>query len=127
MSELPQSAVIPVTNATLQQLLEVGVPLIDVRRPDEWQATGMVPGSRPLTFFDARGECDPAAWLQALAEQVPPGEPLALICRSGQRTGRIAAFLQQTRAYPTIYDVNQGILGWLGENLPVAAAAAAGV
>lgn len=120
-----EPSIIPVDNRQLQQLLAKGVALVDVRRPEEWQASGVIRGSLQLTFFDAGGACDPAAWLDALGKQVPPGKPLALICRSGQRTGRIAAWLRQEGGYPTIYDACEGMLGWLAENLPVVATATA--
>lgn len=113
------AGVIPIDNRQLQELLAAGVPLIDVRRAEEWQATGVVPGSRLLTFFGSQGECDPAVWLQRLATLVPTGSPVTLICRSGYRTGLIAPLLLEAGMAPTVYDVREGILGWLGAGLPV--------
>lgn len=44
-----------IDNAQLKSLVEQGVPLYDVRRPDEWRQSGVVAGSRKLTFVDASG------------------------------------------------------------------------
>jgi len=111
--------IVPVDNLRLRQLLAAGVPLVDVRRAEEWEATGVVPGSRLLTFFGPQGECDTAAWLRRLATLVPTGSPLALICRSGYRTGLIAPLLLEVGLAPMVYDVREGILGWLEAGLPV--------
>ncbi|HAN55907.1 MAG TPA: sulfurtransferase, partial [Betaproteobacteria bacterium] len=42
-----------VDNAGLKTLLAQGVPIYDIRRPDEWRQTGVVQGSRKLTFVEA--------------------------------------------------------------------------
>ena len=114
-----------IDNVRLQELLRAGIPLVDVRRPEEWRHTGIVPESCLLTFFDARGDSDPGAWLRQLTALLPPGDTLALICRSGYRSGLIAEFLAETGLYRTLYNVREGILGWLEEGLPVAAAESA--
>ena len=61
------------------ELLRQGAAIIDVRRQDEWQLTGVVAGSHPLTFFDALGNSQPDEWLQQLDQLVPVGQPLLLI------------------------------------------------
>ena len=45
-----------VDNAGLKTLLAQGVPVYDIRRAEEWRATGVVEGSRKLTYVDARGD-----------------------------------------------------------------------
>ena len=42
-----------VDNAQLKTLIAQGVPVYDIRRPEEWRQTGVVEGSRTLTFVDA--------------------------------------------------------------------------
>ena len=59
--------VIHVDSAELQQLRTEGVPVIDVRRPEEWSKTGVIEGSHLLTFFDAKGRYDLGQWMPALA------------------------------------------------------------
>ncbi len=108
-----------IDNTQLQQLREQGVKLVDVRRPEEWQTTGVVEGSHLLTFFDHQGKSDPGSWLWQLKKFVSPGEPLMLICRTGHRTGIICEFLHAETAYKQVYNVAEGIMGWLREGLPV--------
>ena len=40
--------------------------VIDIRTQPEWEETGIVPGSKLLTYFDERGRADPA-WRALLA------------------------------------------------------------
>ena len=54
----------------LQSLLDQGMPIIDVRRPDEWQSSGVVESSYLLTFFDKRGNYDVEKWIADLHEIV---------------------------------------------------------
>lgn len=118
-----RAEVIDIDSATLARLAADGVPVIDIRTRPEWQETGIVPGSRLLTFFDERGRADPPAWLARLREAAPAERPVILICRSGNRTRAAAQFLTQQAGYRTVYHVRDGIRGWLRDGRTTAPAA----
>lgn len=119
---LPGAAgVIDIDNQQLKALIDKGVPLVDVRTPKEWHDTGVVKGSRRLMFFDERGRYDINSWLAELAAVAKPGEPVILICRSGNRSAKIATFLSQRTGYKTVYNVKNGIKQWLAEGNPTQA------
>ena len=107
--------VIDVDSAGLQRLRAEGVPVIDVRRPEEWSKTGVIEGSHLLTFFDAKGRYDLGRWLPALAAIAESNQPVALICRSGKRSGRVARLLDEQFGYRHVYSARDGILGWIEE------------
>ena len=65
--------------AETPDLLQRGAAIVDVRRPEEWQLTGTVADSIPLTFFDAEGNSDPLGWLEKLTQQVSDDIPLVLM------------------------------------------------
>lgn len=94
-----------------------GVRIIDVRRSEEWRATGIVPGSLLVTAFDAEGRLNPD-FLRSVQQQTHSSQPLLLICRSGNRSAKISAVLQQA-GYTHLYNVAGGILAWQSEGLPV--------
>ena len=107
--------VIDVDSAGLQRLRAEGVPVIDVRRAEEWSKTGVIEGSHLLTFFDAKGRYDLGRWLPALAAIADSDQPVALICRSGKRSGRVARLLDEQFGYRHVYSARDGILGWIEE------------
>jgi len=106
-------------NQQLRDFLTAGGALVDIRRQEEWQQTGVVAGSHLLTFFATDGSSNPDAWLAELDRLVPVEQPLALICRTGYRTELICDFLAEASGRKKIYNVTDGIFGWLAEQFPV--------
>lgn len=109
---------INVDNAQLKTLLAQGVPIYDVRRPEEWRATGVVEGSHKLTFVDAGGRLNPE-FLPRFSAEVDKNAPVILICRSGSRTDKLARELVEKMGYTQVYNVHSGIAGWISGNNPV--------
>ncbi len=95
------------------------VMLIDIRRPDEWQDTGVGEGAVPLDLRRA----DFVAAAGALLDG-DRSRPVALICARGVRSDRTAARLAEA-GFARVIDVPEGMLGsavgpgWLARGLPV--------
>ncbi|PKO94392.1 MAG: sulfurtransferase [Betaproteobacteria bacterium HGW-Betaproteobacteria-10] len=120
--------VIDIDNAELAKLMKSGVPIVDIRLQSEWEETGIVSGSRLLTFFDERGKVDAPAWLNKVSPIAQPEQPIIVICRSGNRTRAVSQFLSQQAGYKTVYNVKNGIKGWIaagGATQPAAQSIAA--
>lgn len=96
------------------------ITLIDIRRPDEWAATGSAAEAQRL---DLRRD----DFLDALAAAVngDPDAPIALICARGVRSARLGNRLREA-GFTRIIDVPEGMLGssagpgWVARGLPVA-------
>ncbi len=114
-----RAEVIDIDSAELARLTASGVPLIDIRTPGEWAESGLIAGSHPLTFFDERGKADPAAWLEKAKIIAKPGDPVIVICRSGNRTKAASRFLSQQAGYAKVYNAKEGIQVWIKENRPL--------
>ncbi len=110
-----EAAVIDIDNGELNRLVAIGVPLIDIRTAPEWQQTGIVPGSHLLTFFDEQGRSKPDAWLEKARPIAKPGDPLIVICRTGNRTKVVSQFLSDQAGYAKVYNVKNGISAWVKE------------
>ncbi len=115
--------IVDVDNAELARLMAAGVPVIDVRTAGEWKETGIVPGSRLLTYFDDDGKADPPAWLAKAQAYAKAGQPVAVICRSGNRTKAVSRYLSQEAGYTKVYNVKGGIRAWIAEGRATAPAA----
>lgn len=116
-TSVQQGGVSNVSNTELQALLDQGVTLVDIRLPEEWQQTGVVEGSKLLTLFEKSGAVAPD-FLANLQKVAPIDKPVALICRTGNRTRAGAEMLAQA-GYPQVYNVTHGITGWIKEGKAV--------
>ena len=105
-------------NQGLVRLLQQSVPVIDIRRPEEWRETGVVEGSLGMTFVDATGRVMPN-FLETFSATVGKDQPVVLICRTGNRTDVLARHLVENLGYSQVYNVRDGIMGWLRERRPV--------
>ena len=107
------SDVIEIGNIELKSLLQKRIPLVDIRRKDEWKSTGIVENSILMTFFDKNGKANTNEWLKELNKIANKNDPVILICRTGRRTGIISKFLSEKVGYRLIYDVTDGITDWI--------------
>ena len=103
------------TNTEFKHMLEQGIPVIDIRRPEEWQQTGIVNGSHLLTFFDKKGNYNVEKWMTEFNKIAGPETPFVLICRSGSRTGKISRYLDGKLNYSRVAHVAKGIKYWISE------------
>ena len=105
-------------NAVLKRLLSEGTRIVDIRTPPEWKETGVIEGSKLLTAFDQQGRFN-KNFPAALAAFAGRDEDIILICRTGNRTSKIANALAKQAGYTGIINVKDGIKRWIDEGNPV--------
>lgn len=108
-----------VNNDDLQALMAQGVPVIDVRRADEWKITGVIEGAHLLTFFDKQGRYDVNKWLLELDKIAQKNTPIILICAAGVRSKNIAALMNKRLGYTDVHNHTEGMNHWLDKGKPV--------
>lgn len=102
-----------------EKALSGAITLVDIRRPDEWAASG---SAGPAVRLDMRRE----DFAQALAAAVngDRAAPIALICARGVRSARLGNALRAA-GFTRIIDVPEGMFGsaagpgWINHGLPV--------
>jgi rhodanese-related sulfurtransferase len=108
----------------LQQRLQQGdLTLIDIRTPDEWRATGVIPNALTIDMQHPGGA---NGFAQAVLSAVNGNKsaPIALICHSGNRSGQMQRELTN-RGFTNVYNITGGMAGkaltkgWLTHGLPV--------
>ena len=107
-----------VDNGALEALLEKGVKIVDLRRPDEWAQTGVIAGSERLTAFDSHGQFV-RSFPSAFQGLVEPDEEVVVICWQGNRSAAVANMLAEQGGYTKVYNVTDGIRKWLEDGKPV--------
>ncbi len=105
-------------NEQLQIMLENNIPIYDVRRPEEWQQTGVIEGSHLLTFVDANGQVKPD-FINRFTTAINKDDPVILICHTGSRTSKLAHHLMAELDYTNVFNVDDGINRWIREKRPV--------
>jgi len=105
-------------NNELTVMLDKGVPMFDIRRSEEWKQTGVVEGSKKLTFVDKNGRLTPE-FLPKFTSAVGKDEPVILICRTGNRTRALASHLTQELGYTNVHHVKNGITNWIRDGRSV--------
>ena len=108
------SEVKDVDNQEIMSLMQSGVPIIDIRRAEEWSDTGVIKQSNLLTFFDKQGKHNIDKWLPELKKIVKEGDPVIIICRSGKRSGIVSKFLDEQSNFTNVYNASGGMLSWVG-------------
>ncbi len=79
--------------------------LVDIRRPEEWAQTGIAEGAIALDMTE-KTFVDSLVKLRAAY----PEKPIALICRTGNRSGYVFDALNQ-QGFPNLLDVSEGMVG----------------
>ena len=74
-SQYSYSEVFEVEGNELQKLIDEGVPIIDIRREEEWFSTGIIKNSNLLTFFDKDGKYDLENWMNEFENIVQKDNP----------------------------------------------------
>lgn len=96
--------------------------LIDIRRPEEWQQTGVARGAWLLDM--THEQFGPR--LMAVLDRNPNHE-IAIICRTGNRTGHLMKVLAENKI-DGVLDVAEGMAGgtrgpgWIPSGLPIVSA-----
>ncbi len=99
------------------------ITLIDIRTPPEWKETGVAKGAKLINMLHPQGA---PGFTNALLDKVKGDKnaPIALICRTGNRTTQVQRYLQ-SQGFTQVYNVKEGMAGsgagpgWLKRGLPV--------
>ncbi len=93
--------------------------IVDIRTPQEWRQTGIAQGVERIDMRDPHFE-------RALLARVghDKNAPIALICRTGNRTARMQAALRDA-GFTNVYHIAEGMAGsqhgpgWMARGLPM--------
>ena len=99
------------------------VTLIDIRTPAEWKETGVAKGARRVNMLHPQGA---KGFVDQLLGEVKGDRnaPIALICRTGNRTSQVQRYLQSV-GFTQVYNISEGMAGsaagpgWIKRGLPV--------
>ena len=96
-----------------QVMLKNNIPMIDIRRKNEWGSSGIIKNAHTLAFFTMFGTYDLGKWLKEFTKVVPSKDKaFILTCASANRT-KVLANILQGEGYTNICELDCGMGGWL--------------
>jgi len=98
---------------------ENGGIVIDIRREEEWQETGIIKGSQTITAFTKDGKIHPDFPKKFFGLINDVDVPILLYCRTGNRTGILGKALIDQVGQTNVSHLSDGIVGWKKHGLPV--------
>jgi rhodanese-related sulfurtransferase len=84
-----------------------GVFLLDVREDDEWTA-GHAPGAVHVPMME----------IPARTDEVPEDRDVVVVCRMGQRSAQVVAYLRQ-HGWDRAINLDGGMAGWDAAGRPM--------
>ena len=120
VSKNPPKAKKSLTNINNEELKKImkgnSAILIDIRRPEEWKETGIIPTSNLITLYDKSGKQNDD--FQAKFDKLVPTRDTAfvMICRTGNRTTFATTMLATNFGYTNVYNLEKGITDWISSD-----------
>ena len=101
----------------VQQAMQAGALVVDLRCPGERRRTGMIPGSVAIARSVLEWRADPASpWRDERLAR--PDSQVLLLCEQGYSSSLAAASLREL-GFSRVGDVVGGMERWLAEGRPV--------
>lgn len=99
----------------VEREMQQGAMLVDIREPDEWERTGMIPGSVAAPRGMLEWYADPGSSYHR--PEFDPGKRVILTCAGGGRSA-LAAIALQELGYDNVAHLESGVNGWIAEGKP---------
>jgi len=98
----------------VEEAIKKGIPLIDIRRAEEFKRYGIIKGSHKLTFFDATGRYNIVKWMDQFTKIIKEkDQAFILVCAHANRTKVVGKFLSEQAGYKNVFELEGGInYGW---------------
>lgn len=99
----------------VELMIQDNIVMIDVRREEEFETTGLIKNAHKLTFFDNYGNHNIEQWMGEFEKLVPSKDQVfILICAHANRTRTIGDFLIEN-GYKNCAHLFGGMAQWIQE------------
>jgi rhodanese-related sulfurtransferase len=97
-----------------EKLQKEGLPVIDIRTPQEWKTTGIIEGAHKIMFFTPQGQPNLTDWFFELGHLVKDKKsPFIIYCAHASRTKALGEGLIGM-GFENVYELKGGIEnGWI--------------
>ncbi len=110
-----------ITADELVAMQKKGIPVIDIRTPQEWNERGVIPNAHLMMFFDKNGKPHVDEWMQKLSQLIKTkDDPFIIYCAHANRTKALGNWLSDKVGFKNVYELKGGIeYGWIDKGKKV--------
>ena len=94
--------------ATKTNIQKLKIPIVDIRLPSEWKATGTIPNAKKITFFTNKGRINPNFLNELAKAHITKSSKFAIICRTGHRS-KVASQILEANGYKNVINLKGGM------------------
>jgi len=107
---------------TLVQMQKQGIPVIDIRTPQEWKDRGIIKDAHKIMFFEPKGGADVPNFMFKLGQLVKDKEqPFIIYCAHANRTKELGKWLSDKLGFKKVFELKGGIeYGWIDKGFKTA-------
>ena len=100
---------------TLVTMQKQGIPVIDIRTPQEWKDRGIIKGAHKIMFFTPNGGADVPNFMFELGHLVKDkNQPFIIYCAHANRTKELGKWLTNKLGFKKVFELKGGIeYGWI--------------
>ncbi|WP_419771244.1 MAG: rhodanese-like domain-containing protein [Candidatus Marinarcus sp.] len=104
----------------LQESINAGIKVIDIRDAKQWEETGTIPTSYTITFSDKNDTLAVKKWMYKFNRIVKnKQQPFVLVSQDSAKSEDVGKFLNKTYGYKNIYYLKGGISSWTNDKKTV--------
>lgn len=103
----------------LEEMKNQGVTMIDIRLPEQWEETGVIPGSHLLTLFDKNQRFSPSTFDKMAEIAGGKDKPIILLSQTGRRSTTALRVMTEQLGFTNVYHAASGISGWQVHRKPM--------
>ena len=109
-----------IDSTVLEKMQAQGIPVIDIRTPGEWQATGIIKGAHKMMFFNEKGQPNMGNWFFELGHLIKDkDQPFIVYCAHANRSRALGNFLDKQLGFKKVFELKDGIEnGWIKAGKP---------
>ncbi len=103
-----------INDKELLTMQKQGVPVIDIRTPQEWKSRGVIPNAHLVMFFTPNGKADVPNFMFKLGALIKSKDkPFIIYCAHANRTKQLGKWLDSL-GFKKVYELEGGIeYGWI--------------
>lgn len=97
---------------TVEEMKNAGVPIIDIRRPDQWKKSGVLEGSHLVTIFDINKRFSVSSFDKISEIIGGKDKKVVILSQTGRLSGAAVVIMTEQLGFTNVFHAASGMSGW---------------